>query len=245
VHMRVTKTSATRWLSRLALAAALLLSAATAAADELKPFQASYDWIWHGMTVAVSKLQLEQQNQKWVYRSKSEGRGLGRMFSEHPVMESLLEITPEGVRPLSYKATAGSDSSKRDANIQYDWQNNRITGVNEDAKIDMPMPPGIQDDLSVQIALMVALMRGQTPDKFSLLSGATVREYHYTRDGEETLSTPIGTIPTIIYRSEKQYSPRVTRFWCAPSLGYIPLKVEQKRDKDIEWTMRVQSVQRE
>lgn len=221
------------------------LAGTTAAADELKPFQASYDWIWHGMTVAVSKLQLEQQDRKWIYRSKSEPRGLGRMFSERPVSESVLEVTPEGVHPLSYKADDGTPSTKRDADIQYDWQNNRVTGVNEGAKIDMPIPPGIQDDLSVQIALMVALMRGQTPDKFALLSGASLREYHYSRDGEETLSTPVGKIPTIIYRSEKQYSPRVTRFWCAPSLGYIPLKVEQKRDNDIEWTMQVQSVQRE
>jgi len=222
-----------------------VMAGSTASADELRPFQASYDWIWHGLTVAVSKLQLEQQDHKWVYRSKSDGRGLGRMFSEHPDMESILEITPAGVRPLSYKATAGGSSTKRDADIQYDWQNNRVTGVNEGAKIDMSIPPGIQDDLSVQIALMVALMRGQTPDKFSLLSGGSLREYHYSRDGEETLSTPVGKIPTIIYRSEKQYSPRVTRFWCAPSLGYIPLKVEQKRDNDIEWTMQVQSVQRE
>ena len=244
MHTRVTKTSSTLWLAVMfGLVAAL--AGTTAAADELKPFQASYDWIWHGMTVAVSKLQLEQQDRKWIYRSKSEPRGLGRMFSERPVSESVLEVTPEGVHPLSYKADDGTSSTKRDADIQYDWQNNRVTGVNEGAKIDMPIPPGIQDDLSVQIALMVALMRGQTPDKFSLLSGGSLREYHYSRDGEETLSTPVGKIPTIIYRSEKQYSPRVTRFWCAPSLGYIPLKVEQKRDNDIEWTMQVQSVQRE
>jgi len=119
------------------------------------------------------------------------------------------------------------------------------TGIYEDAKVDMPLPPGIQDDLSVQIALMVELLRGHTPDKFSLLSGNSVREYRYSRDGEETLTTPVGTIQTIIYRSEKQYSPRVTRFWCAPSLGYIPLRVEQKRKDDIEWTMQVQSVKRE
>ena len=244
MYKQVTKTFSIR---RLAVMFGLvaLMAGSTASADELRPFQASYDWIWHGMTVAVSRLQLQQQDQKWVYRSRSEPRGLGRMFSERPVSESILEVTPEGVRPLSYKADDGTDSTKRDASIQYDWQNNRVTGVNEDAKIDMPIPPGMQDDLSVQIALMVALMRGQTPDKFALLSGGSVREYHYSREGEETLSTPVGKIPTIIYRSEKQYSPRVTRFWCAPSLGYIPLKVEQKRDKDIEWTMQVQSVQRE
>jgi hypothetical protein len=241
VHTRATKTSSTRWL--LALLAAL--AGATASADELKPFQASYDWIYHGMTVAVSKLQLQQQDQKWVYRSKSEPRGLGRLFSQRPVSESVLEVTPEGVRPLSYKADDGTSETKRDANIQYDWENKRVTGVNEDAKVDMPIPPDIQDDLSVQIALMVALMRGHNADKFSLLSGATVREYHYTREGEETLTTPLGTIPTVIYRSEKQFSPRVTRFWCAPSLGYIPLKVEQKRGNDVQWTMQVQSVQRE
>jgi hypothetical protein len=120
-----------------------------------------------------------------------------------------------------------------------------VTGVYEDNKVDMPMPPGIQDDLSVQIALMVELLRGHTPDKFVLLSGSSVREYRYSRDGEETLKTPVGTVQTVIYTSEKQYSPRVTRFWCAPSLGYIPLRVQQKRKDDVEWTMEVQSVKRQ
>ncbi|MGH8209706.1 MAG: DUF3108 domain-containing protein, partial [Steroidobacteraceae bacterium] len=103
----------------------------------------------------------------------------------------------------------------------------------------------IQDDLSVQIALMVELLRGHTPEKFSLLSGNTVREYRYSREGEETLTTPLGTIRTLVYRSEKQNSPRVTRFWCAPSLGYIPLRVEQKRKDEVEWTMQVRSVKRD
>jgi Protein of unknown function (DUF3108) len=216
------------------------------AANELKPFEASYNWIWHGMTVATSTVHLEhQEGNKWVYRSKSEPRGIGRLFSERPIQESVLEVTDAGVRPLTYKADDGTSATKRDAEVQYDWEHNRVTGVNENAKVDMVMPPGIQDDLSVQIALMVELLRGHTPDKFSLLSGNSVREYRYSRDGQETLTTPAGTIETVIYRSEKQYSPRVTRFWCAPSVGYIPLRVEQKRKDDVEWTMQVQSVKRE
>jgi Protein of unknown function (DUF3108) len=230
------------WCCLIAVGAA---ASAASAADELEPFEASYTWIWHGMSVATSTLRLEHQEaNKWVYRSKSEPRGIGRLFSERPVQESVLEVTETGVRPLTYKADDGTSSTKRDSDIRYDWEHNRVTGVNEDAKVDMPLSPGIQDDLSVQIALMVELLRGHTPDKFSLLSGNSVREYRYSRDGEETLTTPVGTVQTVIYRSEKQYSPRVTRFWCAPSLGYIPLRVEQKRKDDVEWTMQVQSVKR-
>ncbi len=247
--MPVTREHLARRLFRLAttLLLAMLASARVTAtlADELKPFSASYDWSWHNMTVAVSTLRLERQDDHWVYRSKSEPRGIGRMFSERPTQESVLKIVKDGVHPLSYKADDGTAATKRDADVVFDWEHGRVTGVYEDAKVDMPIPPGIQDDLSVQIALMVELLRGHTPDKFSLLSGNSVREYQYSRDGEETLTTPVGTIKTIIYRSEKQNSPRTTRFWCAPSLGYIPLRVQQKRKDDVEWTMQVQSVQRE
>ncbi len=232
-------------LPRLILASLLALSSATASADELKPFEATYKWIWHGLTVAVSTLRLERQDDKWVYRSKSEPRGIGRAFSERPTQESVLRVTDDGVHPLSYKADDGTSSTKRDANVQFDWDHKRVSGVYENNKVDMPMPSGIQDDLSVQIALMTELLRGHTPEKFVLLSGNSVREYRYSRDGEETLHTPVGTVPTIIYRAEKQNSPRVTRFWCAPSLGYIPLRVQQKRNDDVEWTMEVQSVKRD
>ena len=219
-------------------------AAGTASPDELKPFQASYTWIWHGLTVAESSLKLEHVDDTWVYRTKSEPRGIGRMLSERPVQESVMRVTEEGVLPLSYKADDGTSATKRDADIKYDWDHSRVTGVYEDAKVDMPTSSGIQDDLSVQIALMVELLRGRMPDRFSLLNGNSVREYRYIRENEVTLATAIGDIPTVVYRSEKVGSPRVTRFWCAPSLGFIPVRVEQKRKDDVEWTMQVEKLQR-
>jgi hypothetical protein len=224
---------------------ALLALTAAASADELKPFQASYTWMWHGLTVAESKLQLQKQDDTWIYESHSEPRGIGRVMSERPVQRSVLRVTDKGVQPLSYRADDGTPSTKRDADVKFDWSTGRITGVYEDQKVDRALTPGVQDDLSVQIALMVALLRGDTPERFSLLDGNSVREYRYMREGEATLKTAIGSLPTIIYSSHKEGSPRVTRFWCAPSLGFIPLRVEQKRKDEVEWTMQIESLERD
>jgi hypothetical protein len=233
------------WLAVAAGLVAIATDPSAARADELKPFEASYVWIWHGMTVAVSSLKLEQQGDTWVYASKSDPRGIGRMFSERPTQQSTLRVTETGVRPLRYIADDGTSSSKRDADVQFDWEHNRATGIYEGVKVDMPLQPGVQDDLSVQIALMVELLAGRTPQQFLLIDKNTVREYRYTREGEESVSTPLGKIDTVIYRSQKKGSPRITRFWCAPSRGYIPLRVEQEKDGDVQWTMQIQSLRRD
>jgi hypothetical protein len=217
-----------------------------AVTEELKPFEASYDWIWHGMTVAVSTLNLEKKDDDtWAYRSHSQPRGIGRMFSERPTQESVLKVTNSGTLPLSYKADDGTSSTKRDAAVQFDWEHNRVTGVYEDTKVDMPLQPGVQDDLSVHIALMVELLNARTPDKFLMLDKSSYREYRFVREGAETLSTPLGSVATIIFRSQKTGSPRVIRFWCAPSHGYIPMRVEQKRDDEVQWTMQIQKLTRD
>lgn len=227
----------------VALAAFL---AQAAAADELKPFEISYTWSYHGMTVAVSTLKLEQRDaQTWVYSSSSEPRGIGHLFPQRPRMQSVMRITADGVQPLSYHATAGTSSTARDINVSFDWEHNRVTGVYENTKVDMPLPPGTQDDLSVQIALMVDLLRGQVPSTFLLLEKNGARKHFYTREGTETLSTKIGSVPTVIYRSVAEYSPRATRFWCAPDRGFIPMKVQQKKGDSIEWTMLLQSFKRD
>jgi Protein of unknown function (DUF3108) len=222
-----------------------LLALNLARADELRPFEASYAWIWHGMNVAVSTLKLEKSGDTWTYTSHSEPRGIGKLFSERPTQKSVLRVTDSGTQPLSYQANDGTSSTKRAVEVKYDWDSARLTGVYEDTKVDLPLEPGMQDDASVQVAMMVELLRGRTPERFQLLNKNAVREYRYSREGETKLQTPLGEVATVVYRSERANSPRVTRFWCAPTRGYIPLRVEQKRGDEVEWTMEIRSLKRE
>ena len=229
-----------------ALLASALLATGVTAADELKPFEASYAWIWNGMTVAVTTLTLAKNGaDTWTYTSRSEPRGVGKLMSQRPRTASVLRVTPGGVEPLSYKGDDGTSSTQRSIDLKYDWDKHRVTGVYEQTPVDLPLTAQVQDDSSIQIALMVALLRGQTPDRFDLIDKDAVREYHYARAGQATLPTPLGALAAVIYTSRKANSPRVNSYWCAPDQGYIPLRVQQKRADEVEWTMEILSLKRE
>src|SRR5207244_10282241 len=88
-------------------------------------------------------------------------------------------------------------------------------------------------------------LRDQLPERYELLDKNSVREYRYVRGGKETLKTPFGDVPTVIYRSHRANSPHVNRYWCAPGRGYIPIRVEQKRGDDVQWIMEIRSLKRE
>jgi hypothetical protein len=226
------------------VAAVLLMSTRALAAEELKPYTATYNGIWRGMTVAVSTLKLAQTGDTWTFSSRSEPRGIGRMASGifPPLQVSVVRVTEQGVQPQSFKSSGGDPG--KNIELNYDWQTYRVRGVYEGTMVDLPLTPRVQDDGSVQLALMVELLAGRTPPTVQLIDKNSVREYEFSRDAEETITTPLGDVRTVVFKSQKKYSPRITRFWCAPDRGYIPMKVQQKRDDDVQWTLEIQSLTR-
>lgn len=233
----------TGWLIALLMGGTGIGTTVATAAD-LTPFEASYSWSWHGATVAVSTLRLERQGTNtWVYTSTNEARGLGYLYPYRPKLRSVLTVTDEGVQPLTFRAEGSG--TEHDADVTFDWQSGRASGVYEGVAVDMPIKPGVQDDLSIQIELIVALLRGKTPPTLSMIDRNSVREYRYQREGEANLDTPFGNVATVIYSSQHAGSPRVTRFWCAPAQGYLPMQVQQKRLDKEEWMMQIRTLKRD
>lgn len=234
---------ATRLAATLALMLAAQLGARLAAADELQPFQASYLWYWHSAPIALSQIQLQhREDDTWVYSSTTRPRGIGHLYPMRPVLRSIMRVTPQNVEPLHFIATGSGRN--HDADVTFDWDHRRASGSYEGTKIDLPLQPGVQDDLSVQVTLLAQLVQGHVPDSVMEISKDGVREYDYTREGEQTLDTALGSVHTIIYATHHPGSPRTTLFWCAPEMGYIPMQVQQKRLNVVEWTMRIRSLQR-
>jgi len=213
------------------------------AAEPLTPFEATYSWAWHGASVAVSTLKLEQgADGTWVYSSHSEPRGLGFLYPMRPKLESVMRIGGDGIQPLHYRATDGTSANDRGADVTFDWDTAHASGTYENVKVDLPLKAGVQDDLSIQVALLYALRQGRVPSSLSMIDKNSIRDYSYRQEGVATISTRLGNIETVIYASHHEGAPRTTRFWCAPSKGYVPLRVEQKRLDEVEWTMEIETL---
>ncbi len=232
----------------LAVALSILAASGTSAAPAVppRPFEASYAFIWNGITAGVSTFTLRQDSdQEWSYVSRNQPHGLARLYSKASwTLSSRMSIGPDGVRPLLYTATE-PDSGASKGEVHFDWDANRATGSAEGKKVDLALRPGVQDDLSMQISMIYALSNGQVPKGISLFDVNGIRDYEFERLGEETLHTPVGDVATVIYRSHKTNSQRSNRYWCAPDFGYVPVQVEQKNKGEVQWTLKLRSIHRD
>jgi len=211
--------------------------------EALEPFQAGYLWVWEGAAIAYSHVDFtHRQDDLWVYTSSTEPRGIGHLYPIRPKLESTMRITPQFVQPLHFKVTGSG--ARRDGDVQFDWAEGRATGLYEGKTIDLAVTPGVQDDLSIQIAMIRGLARGQNEGILREIDKNGIRDYLYKRVGTETIDTEIGHIDTIVYSTEHPGSPRITRYWCAPAHGFIPLKVQQTMQGHVEWTMNIETLKR-
>lgn len=223
----------------MALAAFCLPVAATAAS--LEPFAASYSLRWGGMTAGTGTVRLDRipGENHWSYESRVHGRGLFRLaLPANQVSRSEFRIDNTRVVPLTFT------SNDKNQAVRFDWAAGRVTGTVDGKPLDLPTQPGLLDQQSVQVALMQELMSGRTPARFVLLDDERIKDYLYAVEGSEVIESAAGTYRTDIYSSRRPGSRKATYFWCAPELGYIPLKVERRDGKDVEWSMRLTSLQR-
>jgi hypothetical protein len=227
-------------------ASSLVAATAGDTAAKLQPFTARYAVVWRGFNAGTTDLDLAREaDGQFVYASRANARGLFRaVFSEEITQTSWFDVNEQGVRPRRYRADDGSSKTERDISLDFDWRAGRARGTAEDKTVDVALEPGVQDAMSIQVALLFDLLRGEKPGTYRLLDKDTIKEYAYTYQGEERLKTALGEVDTVIYTSQRAGSSRLTRTWYAPSLGYVAVRGEQMRNGKREWVMDIRTLDR-
>jgi hypothetical protein len=226
------------------IAVALLAACGTAGADpvDLKPFRATYSAEWKGMSAATSTLELRRAgSDTYVYETVNTPKGMFRMaLPDSLTQASTFRLSNGHVVPLEYR---GSDEKERPIDLKFDWQAKRVSGTAKGSAVDIEIPASAQDPMSLQIASLRNLAKGTLENSVALVDGdGKLKDYELRQEGTAQLDTALGTLDTIIYTSRRSGSDRLTRSWVAPALGYLPVKAERIRKNKVEFTLRIESV---
>ena len=232
-------------LPELALALILLAACGVASADpvDLKPFRATYTAEWKGITAANSTVELKLIGpDTYTYSSENTARGLFRMaFPDALTQTSTFKIIDGRVVPLTFR---GMDEKDRPIDLTFDWQKKRVTGTAKERAVDLELPDGAQDAMSMQIASLRNLASGKLQGKMWMIDANKLKDYELAQEGSARIETELGELDTVIYVSKRANSDRFTRTWVAPALGYLPVKAESVRGKKVEVRLLIQSVDR-
>lgn len=209
-------------------------------------FTATYAAAYRGIEAGNLTFKLRrEENGRYVYETQADPSFLARLVVSRNALErSEMVIDENGVRPLEWTLDDGKSGNKDDGRLSFDWDNGRVTGFAGGQKIDLPTEAGLQDRLSIQIEVTTSLLRGKEPGTIPLIDDDRVKRYTYRRTGTATLDTPLGSVETIIYESAREGSSRLSRFWMAPTLDYLPVRAEQIRKGKVETVMEIRSLER-
>jgi hypothetical protein len=223
----------------------LLLAGGAVHADpiDLKPFRATYIAEWKGMTAASSTVELKNVSTNiYTYSSVNSARGLFHMaFPDSLSQISTFKIEGGRVVPMLFQ---GSDEKKRPINLTFDWQKKRVTGVAKERAVDLELPEGAQDAMSLQIASLRNLASGDLKGTVWMIDATKLKEYELHLEGNARIETELGELDTLIYTSKRHNSESFTRTWVAPTLGYLPVRAERIDGKKVLITLLIQTVDR-
>ena len=133
------------------------------------------------------------------------------------------------VIPLTYRyELSGFMIGSRKRSIDYDWENQTVSGEFEGESFSMALVPGALDPMGYQLQLRQDLKAGKTRMEYQVTDDGDFDRDEFAVIGQEVLDTKLGKVDTV--KVEKVRAPRKKRstvMWFAPELDYLLVRLVQ------------------
>ena len=232
----------------MALLTAILCWPAAAASEvnpssELRPFSAVYHLSLAGMLLGEVKVSLSVSKQGgYEYLAHTLPRGPMRLFRDDEITEESRGVVENrSIRPERYRYRHRQSDKHRVAELKFDHARGRVVNDIRGSRWTMPVPPGVQDKFSQQLALIQGMMNGAEEIEFPVADGGKLKFYRYERIEVETVDSPAGSFEAVALARRKNDRPSRMTIWLAPSLRFLPVRIE-KRESNERVNMLLQSV---
>lgn len=230
------------WFSSLALL--VLFAAGAHAQTPIAPFTAEYDLYYDEDNVGESVLQLSAlANDEWQFETRSEASLYLMSFSDHE--QSRFVWHNERPKPLAFSKERKRPGKTERVQQQFDWQTQTDRGTRGKKSWSTALLGDTQDLQSHLLALQLDLRAGKRELHYAVSKHGRVRDYRYKVTKEETLGTALGKLATIrVERIRDADDDRQTISWLAPSLDFIPVRIQQFEQGKLQGDMRIRKLTR-
>jgi hypothetical protein len=209
----------------------------------LAGFTATYEVSRGALTIGSARISLTREaGGGYHYESHSWPARLAGLFNKNKLHEtSSGHFNGDEIRPDTYHYLRTGGDSERVAHLTFDWDSGTVVNNVAGSRWKMAVPAGTHDKLSTQLGMMQALAGGGTDFTFNVADGGTLKQYRYRVTGSETLDVPAGTFRTVRVKKLGGNDTRRTRVWCAPELGYLPVRIWRREKNGTEYTSELKS----
>lgn len=221
-------------ISRAGLLSLLLLGStwSQAATPSLTPMALSYDVAWGSVPLGEGTLSLSAADEADCYRYDLRTDPIGLIAWTYGAPRETSEFCVRDQRVVPSRMEFQNPKRSKDGfSLTYDWKQGLVLGGRNGP---LSIEPGTVDRLSVQQAgrlWVKAHVNDKNPGQLvlSVADHKRVKAYTFAIGGRGTVKTGAGSFEAV--RFERVDDPKtVLRFWLAPELDYMPVKVENLED---------------
>lgn len=193
-------------------------------------YEARYKVTWRGVDAGVSIHRLSKVSQNRYYFEAVTEPNLS--FLPFKAFESSLFTWEKNeIKPYQFQYDINEGKKKRAANIQFNWNKNKIVSLNNADPFELELDQHFQDKLThlfmVRRDLQKAKQPGQ-PITYTVATGDKTKTYTFEYVGTENLETKMGTVQAIKLKNITQ-KDRITTIWFAKEWQYLPAKIMHAR----------------
>jgi hypothetical protein len=231
------------------LAATLSLFAAGGVSAAPDPSIATYTAVYlveyKGKDLGTSefKVAYDAAADTYEFTSRTLAKGLLKLASPNPVVErSRFRVVDGRIRPLEFWYEDGSRKGEDNSHVEFDWQRRVAIVSGEGARREVALDDRTLDRGSMQVALMRDMAASGKPGDYRLVGEDAAQGYTFTDNGEATTPTGVGTIKTRSLTQQREGSTRSTWLWFAPDYGFLPARIEQRKEGEVQTAFKLDSV---
>jgi hypothetical protein len=233
----------------LCAAAALIgvgAGVARAADRDVPVYDAVYTVEYKGKNVGSSEFKVTHDAAQNLYEftSTTVAKGIiAKLAAPKPTVErSHFEVIGGRIRPVEYWYEDGSRKGDDGRHIRFDWERNVAIVSDDDGQHEVPLEDVSLDPGSLHVALMRDLIADGKPGQYRIADGEQAKAYGFEDNGDAQTDTGLGKLATHGYIQHREGSSRTTYLWVAPELDYLPARIEQHKNGELQMALTLTSV---